>query len=119
MKKLNIAVLGATGAVGQEMLKVLAEYDLPVDKLLPLGSARSAGKKIVFKGQEVEIQEATDECFRGMDFVLGAVEGDMSKRFAPAMRHTGTVSRRPTKRMSPRRSPKCGKGPGRRARSGA
>ena len=91
MKKLNIAVLGATGAVGQEMLKVLAEYDLPVNKLLPLGSARSAGKKIIFKGEEVEIQEATDECFKGMDFVLGAVEGDMSKRFAPAIKASGAV----------------------------
>ena len=91
MKKLNIAVLGPTGAVGQEMLKVLAEYDLPVNKLLPLGSARSAGKKIIFKGEEVEIQEATDECFKGMDFVLGAVEGDMSKRFAPAIKASGAV----------------------------
>ncbi len=91
MKKLNIAVLGATGAVGQEMLKVLAEYNLPVNKLLPLGSARSAGKKIIFKGEEVEIQEATDECFKGMDFVLGAVEGDMSKRFAPAIKASGAV----------------------------
>ena len=91
MKKLNIAVLGATGAVGQEMLKVLAEYDLPINSLLPLGSARSAGKKIVFKGEEIEIQEATDECFKGMDFVLGAVEGDMSKRFAPAIKASGAV----------------------------
>ena len=49
MKKFNIAVLGATGAVGQEMLKVLSEYDIPVEKLLPLGSARSAGRKILFK----------------------------------------------------------------------
>ncbi|MBR0353247.1 MAG: aspartate-semialdehyde dehydrogenase [Oscillospiraceae bacterium] len=91
MKKLNIAVLGATGAVGQEMLKVLAEYDLPIEKLLPLGSARSAGRKILFKGKEVEIQEATDGCFKGMDFVLGAVEGDMSKRFAPAIKASGAV----------------------------
>ena len=91
MKKFNIAVLGATGAVGQEMLKVLAEYDIPVEKLLPLGSARSAGRKILFKGQEVEVQEATDECFKGMDFVLGAVEGDMSRRFAPAIKASGAV----------------------------
>ena len=53
MKKFNIAVLGATGAVGQEMLKVLDEYDIPVNILLPLGSARSAGRKIVFKGEEI------------------------------------------------------------------
>lgn len=91
MKKFNIAVLGATGAVGQEMLKVLAEYDIPVNRLLPLGSARSAGRKIIFKGEEIEVQEATDECFQGMDFVLGAVEGDMSRRFAPAIKASGAV----------------------------
>ena len=91
MKKLNIAVLGATGAVGQEMLKILAEYDIPVEKLLPLGSARSAGKKIIFKGAEYTVEEATDDSFNGMDFVLGAVEGDMSRRFAPAIKKSGAV----------------------------
>lgn len=91
MRKLNIAVLGATGAVGQEMLKVLAEYDIPINKLLPLGSSRSAGKKILFRGKEIAIQEATDDCFSGMDFVLGAVEGEMSKRFAPAIKASGAV----------------------------
>lgn len=91
MKKYNIAVLGATGAVGQEMLKVLGEYDIPVDVLLPLGSARSAGKKVLFKGQEYTVQEATDSSFDGMDFVLGAVEGDMSRKFAPAIKKSGAV----------------------------
>ena len=91
MKSLNIAVLGATGAVGQEMLKVLQEYQIPVKILLPLGSARSAGKIISFNGQNIPVQEATDECFNGMDFVLGAVEGDMSRRFAPAIKKSGAV----------------------------
>ena len=91
MKPLNIAVLGATGAVGQEMLKVLQEYQIPVNKLLPLGSARSSGKMITFNGQEIPVQEATDESFDGMDFVLGAVEGDMSRRFAPAIKKSGAV----------------------------
>lgn len=91
MKSLNIAVLGATGAVGQEMLKVLQEYQIPVKKLLPLGSARSAGKIIVFNGEEIPVQEATDESFNGMDFVLGAVEGEMSRRFAPAIKKSGAV----------------------------
>ena len=91
MKALNIAVLGATGAVGQEMLKILQEYEIPVKKLLPLGSARSAGKKISFNGEEIPVQEATDDSFNGMDFVLGAVEGDMSRRFAPAIRKSGAV----------------------------
>ena len=91
MKALNIAVLGATGAVGQEMLKVLQEYQIPVNTLLPLGSARSAGKMIVFNGKEIPIQEATDDSFEGMDFVLGAVEGDMSRRFAPAIKKSGAI----------------------------
>ena len=91
IKEFNIAVLGATGAVGKEMIKVLQEYKIPVKKLLPLASARSAGSKIMFNGKEVEIQEATDKSFEGMDFVLGAVENDMSKKFAPAIVKSGAV----------------------------
>ena len=91
MKEFNIAVLGATGAVGKEMIKVLQEYKIPVKKLLPLASARSAGSKIMFNGKEVEIQEACDSSFEGMDFVLGAVENDMSKKFAPAIVKSGAV----------------------------
>ena len=91
MKEFNIAVLGATGAVGKEMIKVLQEYKIPVKKLLPLASARSAGSKIMFNGKEVEIQEATENSFEGMDFVLGAVENDMSKKFAPAIVKSGAV----------------------------
>ena len=91
MKKLNIGVLGATGAVGQEMLKILAEYDIPINELRPLASARSAGTLIKFKGEDVAIQAATDESFEGLDFVLGAVEGDMSRRFAPAIKKSGAV----------------------------
>lgn len=87
----NIAVLGATGAVGQEMLKVLGEYDIAVDKILPLGSARSAGKKVLFRGEEIEVQAADENSFEGMDFVLGAVEGDMSRKFAPAIKASGAV----------------------------
>ncbi len=91
MKKLKIGVLGATGAVGQEMLKILAEYDIPISELRPLASARSAGSLIKFKGKDVAIQAAADESFEGLDFVLGAVEGDMSRRFAPAIKKSGAV----------------------------
>ena len=73
------------------MIKVLQEYKIPVKKLLPLASARSAGSKIMFNGKEVEIQEATENSFEGMDFVLGAVENDMSKKFAPAIVKSGAV----------------------------
>ena len=58
MKEMNVGVLGATGAVGREMLKILAERSFPVKNLRPLASARSAGKTILFKGIEVPIAEA-------------------------------------------------------------
>ncbi len=91
MKKYNVAILGATGAVGQEMLKVLEEYDIPVEKLLPLASARSAGGTVKFRGRDVVIEEATEQSFTGMDFVLGAVKNGMSKKFAPAIVRSGAV----------------------------
>ena len=91
MKECNVAILGATGAVGQEMLKVLEEYDIPVKKLLPLASARSAGGTVSFKGRQIRIEEATDASFEGMDYVLGAVKNGMSRRFAPAIVKSGAV----------------------------
>ena len=91
MKEYNVAVLGATGAVGLEMLKVLEEYDVPVKKLLPLASAKSAGGYIKFKGKDVLIEEASESSFEGMDFVLGAVKNAMSKKFAPAIVKSGAV----------------------------
>ena len=73
------------------MRKVLEEYDVPVSELRLLASARSAGGKMPFKGQELVVQEATDEAFAGLDYVLGAVENDMSRRFAPAIKKSGAV----------------------------
>ena len=91
MKLYTVAILGATGAVGQEMIKVLQERNFPVGKLIPLASARSAGKKLMFKGQEVTIQEACDTAFEGVDIVLGAAENDIAKKFAPAIVKAGAV----------------------------
>ena len=91
MKKYNVAILGATGAVGQEMLKVLEEYDIPVERLLPLASAKSAGGTVSFKGEDVKIEEAREDSFAGMDFVLGAVKNPMSRRFASAIVKSGAV----------------------------
>lgn len=91
MKSYNVAILGATGAVGCEMLKVLEEYDIPVNRLLLLSSARSAGSIVKFKGQDIVVQEATEDSFTGMDFVLGAVKNAMSKKFAPAIVKSGAV----------------------------
>ena len=91
MKLYTVAVLGATGAVGQEMMNILEERNFPVGKLIPLASARSAGKKLLFKGQEVTIQEACEEAFEGVDIVLGAAENDIAKKFAPAIVKAGAV----------------------------
>ena len=91
MKLYTVAVLGATGAVGREMLKVLEERDFPVGKLIPLASARSAGKTMKFKGEDVVIREACDEAFEGVDIVLGAAENDIAKKFAPAIVAAGAV----------------------------
>ncbi len=91
MKLYTVAVLGATGAVGQEMMKILQERNFPVGKLVPLASSRSAGKKLKFRGEEVTIQEACDSAFEGVDIVLGAAENDIAKRFAPAIVAAGAV----------------------------
>ena len=91
MKLYTVAVLGATGAVGQEMIKILQERNFPVGKLKPLASARSAGKTLRFKGEDVVIEEARDEAFQGVDIVLGAAENDIAKKFAPAIVKAGAV----------------------------
>ncbi len=91
MKQYTVAVLGATGAVGQEMIKILAERNFPVGKLVPLASARSAGKTLKFRGEDVTIQEAKDDAFAGVDIVLGSAETDIAKQFAPAIVQSGAV----------------------------
>ena len=91
MKLYTVAVLGATGAVGQEMISILEERNFPVGKLIPLASARSAGKTIKFKGEDVTIALACDEAFEGVDIVLGAAENDIAKQFAPAIVKAGAV----------------------------
>ena len=73
------------------MIKILQERDFPVGKLIPLASARSAGKTLKFKGEDVTIQLACDEAFQGVDIVLGAAENDIAKRFAPAITAAGAV----------------------------
>jgi len=91
MKEYKVAILGATGAVGREMMKILEERQFPVSELKLLASARSAGKTLEWKGQELTIQEACDEAFAGVDIVLGAAENDIAKRFAPAIVAAGAV----------------------------
>ena len=91
MKQYNVAILGATGAVGQEMMKILAERDFPVAQLHLLASPRSVGQKMQWKGQELTVELACDEAFEGMDIVLGAAENDIAEHFAPAIVKAGAV----------------------------
>ncbi len=91
MKEYNIAILGASGAVGREMLTVLQERNFPVKELIPLGSKRSAGNLLSFQGEAIPIREATGEVFQGVDLVLGAAENAVAKQFAPAILEAGAV----------------------------
>ena len=91
MKTYTVAILGVTGAVGQEMLQVLQERSFPVGKLIPLASSRSAGSTVSFRGEEIPIQEATENAFLGVDIVLGAAENDIAIALAPAIRAAGAV----------------------------
>ena len=87
----KIAILGATGAVGTEMLKCIEEYKIDVDEMRLLASKRSAGKKIQFMGKELTIQEATKDSFTGCDFVLGAAENNISEMFVDDIVKSGAV----------------------------
>ena len=89
MKTYKIAVLGATGAVGREMIKVLEERAFPVGELLPLASARSAGQTIPFRGDAVTVREVTPDAFTGCDIVLGAAPNKLAKEYAPYITAAG------------------------------
>ncbi|MDQ0253658.1 aspartate-semialdehyde dehydrogenase [Evansella vedderi] len=87
----RVAVVGATGAVGQQMLKTLERLNFPVASLLPLSSKRSAGKKITFKGEEITVQEATPESFEGIQLALFSAGGSVSKALAPEAVKRGAI----------------------------
>ena len=91
MKQYTVAILGATGAVGQEMIKILQERNFPVGKLIPLASKRSVGKTVSFRGEEIAIAEAREDAFAGVDIVLGAAQNAIAKEFAPAIVKAGAV----------------------------
>src|SRR5580700_3029785 len=87
----NVAIVGATGAVGQELLTVLAERDFPIKSLRLLASVRSAGKTATFKGQDYPIEELTKESFKGIQIAFFSAGGSISKEFAPAAVAAGAV----------------------------
>ena len=80
----NVAVVGATGAVGIEMIKILEERNFPVDELRLLASKRSQGKKVKFRDKDITVEELTNDSFTGIDIGLFSAGGDISKKFAPA-----------------------------------
>ncbi len=87
----HIAIVGATGAVGVEMIRCLERRHFPVGKLTLLASARSAGKTLPFKGRDLVVQELTADSFAGVDFALFSAGGGISKTFAPAATAAGAV----------------------------
>jgi aspartate-semialdehyde dehydrogenase len=87
----NVAIVGATGAVGQEFLTVLAERKFPIKNLKLLASSRSAGKKVEFMGQTHTVQELTKDSFKEVKFAFFSAGGSISKEFAPAAVQAGAV----------------------------
>jgi aspartate-semialdehyde dehydrogenase len=86
-----VAVVGATGAVGVELMQCLEQRRFPLSNLRLFASARSAGKTLPFKGKPVTVEELTEDSFRGVDIALFSAGGAQSKRFAPAAVRHGTV----------------------------
>ena len=91
-EKFNVAVVGATGAVGEEMLRILDERNFPIKELRLLASERSAGKKLKFKGKEIAVQTLTENSFPGIDIALFSAGGSISKKFVPAAVKAGAVA---------------------------
>lgn len=87
----RVAILGATGAVGEELLTLLAERNFPIANLKLLASARSAGTKIKFRDQELTVQEVTNDSFQDVDLVLASAGGSISKQFAAIAVAAGAV----------------------------
>jgi aspartate-semialdehyde dehydrogenase len=93
MKMYNVAVVGENGAVGEDILTILAESDFPLNKLVPLASARSVGKKVEFNGEELDIIELTNDIFEEeeIDIALFSAGGSVSAEFAPDAVRAGAV----------------------------
>ena len=90
-RPLRVAVLGATGAVGQELLALLEERRFPVAELLPLASPRSAGQELGWKGATITVQPVQEGCFAGVDLVLASAGGSVSRELAPRAVAAGAV----------------------------
>ena len=91
MTQYNIAVVGVTGAVGTRMLEQLEESTLPIETVRALASKRSAGKIVEFKGQELVVEELTEDSFEGIDIALFSAGGSVSEKYAPYAVKAGAV----------------------------
>ena len=91
MKQYKVGILGATGSVGREMMKILLEREFPVSELHLFASERSAGKVVAWNSKPIQIELAAEDAFEGLDIVLGAAENDVAKQFAPAIVKAGAV----------------------------
>ena len=91
MKQYKVGILGATGSVGREMMKILLERSFPVSELHLFASERSAGKVVAWNGKPIQIEQAAEDAFEGLDIVLGAAESDVARQFAPAIVKAGAV----------------------------
>ena len=91
MRKYKVAIAGATGAVGREMMKVLEERDFPVGELIPLASERSEGQKLEFQGEEVVVRRLKPDSFTGVDIGLFSPGASVSREFAPHAARAGAV----------------------------
>ena len=90
-KKINLAVVGATGAVGNQMIQCLEEADFPVNSLQLLASSRSVGRQLRFKGDLVDVKELKEDSFKGVDIALFSAGGGTSEKFAPFAAKDGCV----------------------------
>src|SRR5215210_490798 len=87
----RVGVVGATGAVGSTLLEVLAQRSFPTSEVVPLASARSAGNKVGFAGEELEVRELTEDSFQGLDLILSSAGGTVSSEWAPRWIEAGAV----------------------------
>lgn len=90
-KEYNVAIMGATGAVGTRMIQQLEQSTIPVKSVKLLASAKSAGKQLSFKGQPITVEETTPDSFNGVDIVLSSAGGSVSKKFLPEAVKRGAV----------------------------
>ena len=91
MKKYRVAIIGATGLVGQEFIKVLEQHNFPIASIELLASDRSAGRKLYFAGEAIEVKETTAESFQGIDIALFSAGAEISRHFSPIAAKSGAV----------------------------